>query len=79
MESVSVKSKNQPFSPADIQGVRGIGARFLKLSHASAVSPILTIFSQYTPLSIYYLVPLPGKIKGPSTGESHCRMREDGE
>jgi hypothetical protein len=71
-----------------IQGARGIDARFLELLPASAVSPILTKFSQYTPHSTCYSEPVfTGKIKGPSTGESerrHCqnnprRMREDGE
>ncbi len=33
-----------------VQGARGIDARFLKLSPASAVSPILTKFSQYIPI-----------------------------
>ncbi len=33
----------------DIQGASGIDARFLKLSPVSAVSPIMTKFSQYTP------------------------------
>jgi hypothetical protein len=32
-----------------VQGARGIAARFLKLSPASAFSPIMTKFSQYTP------------------------------
>ncbi len=76
-----------------IQGARAIDARFLKLSPASAVSPILTKFSQYTPHYTYYLLststgyPFTANIKGPSTGESerrHCQnnprhMREDGE
>ena len=72
-----------------IQGASGIDARFLKLSPASAFSPIMTKFSQYTPHSTCYLVlySFAGKIKGPATGElesSHCqknprRMREDGE
>jgi hypothetical protein len=45
-----------------IQGARGIGARFLKLSPASAFSPIMTKFSQYTQHSTCYSVPevLPG-------------------
>jgi hypothetical protein len=47
---------------------KGIGARFLKLSPASAVNPIMTKFSQYTP--VYPISPFAGKIKGPSTGES---------
>ncbi len=42
-----------------ILGASGIGARFLKLSPASAVCPILTKFSQYTPHSTYYSVPEP--------------------
>jgi hypothetical protein len=72
-----------------IQGARGIDARFLKLSPASAVGPIPTKFSQYTPTppATQYQCPFASKIKGPSTGESersHCqknprRMREDGE
>ncbi len=41
-----------------IQGARGIDARFLKLSPASAVSPILTKFSQYTPHSTCYSEPV---------------------
>jgi hypothetical protein len=71
------------------QVARGIGARFLKLSPASDVSPILTKFLQYTPTppATQYQCPFTGKIKGPSTGESerrHCQnnprcMREDGE
>ena len=40
----------------DIQGASGIAARFLKASPASAVSPIMTKFSQYTPHSTCYLV-----------------------
>jgi hypothetical protein len=40
----------------NMQGARGIGARFLKLSPASTVSPIMTKFSQYTPHSTCYLV-----------------------
>jgi hypothetical protein len=63
-----------------VQGASGIDARFLKLSPASAVSPIMTKFSQYNPHSTFA-----GKIKGPATGDSessHCqknprRMRED--
>jgi hypothetical protein len=39
-----------------IQGASGIDARFLKVSPASAVSPIMTKFSQYTPHSTCYLV-----------------------
>ncbi len=39
-----------------IQGASGIDARFLKLYPASAVSPIMTKFSQYTPHSTCYLV-----------------------
>ncbi len=35
---------------------RGIGVRFLKLSLASAFSPIMTKFSQYTPQSTCYSV-----------------------
>jgi hypothetical protein len=42
--------------PLDIQGASGIVARFLKLSPASAISPIMTKFSQYTPHSTCYLV-----------------------
>ncbi len=41
-----------------IQGASGIDARFLKLSPASAVSPILTKFSQYTPYSTCYSEPV---------------------
>ncbi len=72
-----------------LQGASGIDARFLKLSPASAVSPIMTKCSQYTPHSTCYLdwCPFAGKIKGAATGESessHCqknprRMREDRE
>jgi hypothetical protein len=40
----------------DIQGARGIAARFLKWSPASTVCPIMTKFSQYTPHSTCYLV-----------------------
>jgi hypothetical protein len=39
-----------------LQGASGIDARFLKLSPASAVSAIMTKFSQYTPHSTCYLV-----------------------
>ncbi len=39
-----------------IQGESGVAARFLKLPPASAVSPIMTKFSQYTPHSTCYLV-----------------------
>jgi hypothetical protein len=39
-----------------VQGARGIAARFLKWSPASTVSPIMTKFSQYTPHSTCYLV-----------------------
>jgi hypothetical protein len=39
-----------------IQGARGIDARFLKLSPASAISLIMTKFSQYTPHSTCYSV-----------------------
>ncbi len=68
-----------------IQGASVIDARFLKLSHASAISPIITKFSQYTPHSTCYLVLV--FICWQETGESessHCqknprRMREDGE
>ncbi len=42
-----------------IQGARGTGARFLKLSPASVVSPIMTKFSQYTPHFTCYSVPCP--------------------
>ncbi len=45
-------------SSSPIQGGRDIGARFLKLSPALAVSPILTKFSQYTPHFTYYSVPV---------------------
>jgi hypothetical protein len=52
-----------------IQGARGIVARFLKLSPASAVSPIMTKFSQYTPPPLHLLlssgVHLPARLKGP--------------
>ncbi len=65
-----------------LQGARGIDARFLKLSPASAVSPILTKCSQYTSHSTYsttqFQCPFTGKIKGPLTGESE-RSREDWE
>ncbi len=45
------------FSESDnIQGASGIDARFLKWSPASAVSPIMTKFSQCTPNSTCYLV-----------------------
>ncbi len=40
----------------NIQGASGIDACFLKLSPASAISPIMTKFSQYTPHSTCYLV-----------------------
>jgi hypothetical protein len=39
-----------------IQGASSIDARFLKLSPAEAVSPIMTKFSQYTPHSTCYIV-----------------------
>ncbi len=39
-----------------VQGARGIVARFLKCPPASAVSPIMTKFSQYNPHSTCYLV-----------------------
>jgi hypothetical protein len=39
-----------------IQGARGIVARFLKWSPASAISPIMIKFSQYTPHSTCYLL-----------------------
>ncbi len=42
----------------DLQGARGIGARFLKLSPASAVSPILTKFLQYTHHPTCYSIPV---------------------
>ncbi len=53
-----------------IQGARGIGARFLKLSPASAISPILTKFWQHTSYSTCYsvvstIVHLPARLKGP--------------
>jgi hypothetical protein len=38
-----------------VQGASGIDARFFKLSPASAVSPIMTKFSQYTSHSTCYL------------------------
>ncbi len=39
-----------------VQGASGIVARFLKCPPASAVSPIMTKFSQYNPHSTCYLV-----------------------
>ncbi len=42
-----------------IQGARGICARFLILSPASAIRPIMTKFSQYTPHSTCYSQPVP--------------------
>ncbi len=54
-------------------------ARFLKLSPASAVSPIITKFSQYSPHSTCYSL-LVSICKGPSTGESerrHCQNNPD--
>jgi hypothetical protein len=72
-----------------IQGAKGIGARFFKLSPASAVSQIMKKFHSipHTPPATQYWCPFAGKIKGPSTGKSersHCqnnprRIREDGE
>jgi hypothetical protein len=50
---------NEEFSSSKstyMQGASGIDARFLKLSPASAVSPIMTKISQYTPHSTCYLV-----------------------
>ncbi len=47
----------------EIQGARGIGARFLKLSPASAVSPILTNFHSIAPTPPAFH--LPARIKGP--------------
>ncbi len=45
----------------------GIGAQFLKLSPASAVSPIMTIFTVYSPLHLLLStgVHLPARLKGP--------------
>jgi hypothetical protein len=45
------KGSHQRFGYYIVQGARGIDARFLELSPASAVSPIMTKFSQYTPHS----------------------------
>jgi hypothetical protein len=42
--------------PYNLQGARGIAARFSKWSPASTVSPIMTKFSKYTPHSTCYLV-----------------------
>jgi hypothetical protein len=52
-----------------IQGARGIGARFLKWSPASAFSPTMTKFLQYTPQPTLHLllssgVHLPARLKG---------------
>ncbi len=52
------KSVNLHICPFTVQGARGIDARFLKLSSASAFSPIMMKFSQYTPHSICYSVPV---------------------
>ncbi len=51
-----------------MQGARGIVARFLKWSPASAVSPIMIKFSQYNPplnLLLSTGVHLPARLKGP--------------
>ncbi len=49
-----------------IQGARGIVARFLKWSPASAVSPIMTKFSQYNPHQLLStVVHFPATLKGP--------------
>jgi hypothetical protein len=55
-----------------VQGARGIGTRFLKLSPASAVSPIMTKFSKYTPTppATQYRCQLPARLKGHQQ-ESH--------
>ncbi len=47
---------DRPVLQQEIQGASGIDARFLKLSPASAFSPIMTKFSQYTPYFTCYLV-----------------------
>jgi hypothetical protein len=39
-----------------VQGASGIDARFLELSPALTISPIMTKFSQYNPYSTCYLV-----------------------
>ena len=53
----------------NIQGARGIAARFLKWSPASTVSPIMTKFSQYLYPPLHLLlstgVHLPARLKGP--------------
>ncbi len=51
----------------EIQGASGIDARFLKLSPALTVSPIMTKFSQYNPHSTCHCQNYPR------------RMSEDGE
>jgi hypothetical protein len=59
----------------DIQGARGIGTRFLKLSPESAVSDHAK-FSQYTPHSTCYSVQVyhfPARLKG-SHQESQKRV-----
>ncbi len=47
---------SEPFAFSTVQDASGIDARFLKLSPALTVSPIMTKFSQYNPYSTYYLV-----------------------
>ncbi len=50
----------------EVQDARGVGPRFLILSAASAVCPIMTKFPQYTPLHLLLSagVHLPARLKG---------------